>query len=88
MAEELGLKSLVFYLLIFARIGGMVLQAPLFASPHLNAPAKIGFIAAISLILFFYLPLPEVSLDMGWIVFNLVKEFFIGMVMGYMSIII
>lgn len=88
MAEELGLKSLVFYLLIMARIGGMVLQAPLFASPHLNAPAKIGFIASISLILFFYLPLPEISLDMGWIVFNLIKEFFIGMVMGYMSIII
>lgn len=86
MAEELGLKSLVFYLLIFARLGGMVLQAPIFASPHLNAPAKIGLIGALSLLLFFVLPLPDVSLDFGWIVFNLIKEFFIGLILGYITI--
>ncbi|MCS7243574.1 MAG: flagellar biosynthetic protein FliR [Candidatus Calescibacterium sp.] len=88
MEEQLGLKSLVFYLLIFARIAGMVLQAPLFASPHLNAPAKIGLIGSISLLLFFILPLPSVSLDMGWIVFNIIKEFFIGLIMGYFCIFI
>lgn len=86
MSEELGLKSLVFYLLIFARISGMVLQAPLFASPHLPAPAKVGLIASIALILFFILPLPQVSLDIGWIAFNILKEFLIGMIMGYFSI--
>ncbi|MEN3015771.1 MAG: flagellar biosynthetic protein FliR [bacterium] len=86
--ENIGLKALVFYLLIFARIAGMVLQAPLFASPHLNAPAKIGLIGSISLLLFFILPMPEVSLDMGWIVFNVIKEFFIGLVMGYFCIFI
>ncbi|MCS6955649.1 MAG: flagellar biosynthetic protein FliR [Candidatus Calescibacterium sp.] len=88
MEEQLGLKSLVFYLLIFARIGGMVLQAPLFASPHLNAPAKIGLIGSISLLLFFVLPLPSISLDMGWIVFNIIKEFFVGLIMGYFCIFI
>ncbi len=88
MAEELGLKSLVFYLLIFARIAGMVLQAPIFASPHLNAPAKIGLIATLSLNLFFILPLPEIKLDFLWIIYNIIKQFFIGMVMGYISIFI
>jgi flagellar biosynthetic protein FliR len=86
MAEVEGLKLLVFYLLIFARIGGMVLQAPLFASPHLNAPLKIGLIGSISLIFFFVLPLPEISLDLYWIAFNIMKEFFIGLVMGYVTI--
>lgn len=88
MEEQLGLKSLVFYLLIFARIGGMVLQAPVFASPHLNAPAKIGLVGSISLLLFFILPMPEISLDMGWIVFNIIKEFLIGLIMGYFCIFI
>jgi flagellar biosynthetic protein FliR len=87
-SEELGLKSLVFYLLIFSRIAGLAIQAPLFASPHMPTPLKIGFIGVISLIFFWRLPLNvnSISFDLMWILFNVSKEFLIGLIMGYFMI--
>lgn len=89
-SEVLGLKALVFYLLIFARIGGLAIQAPLFASPHMPTPLKIGFIAVISLIFFWRLPIDinSISFDLTWITFNVAKEFLIGLIMGYFMIFI
>ena len=89
-SEVFGLKLLVFYLLIFSRIAGLAIQAPLFASPHMPTPLKIGFIGVISLIFFWRLPIDinSISFDMMWILFNVAKEFLIGLIMGYCMIFV
>ncbi|MGB9639087.1 MAG: flagellar biosynthetic protein FliR, partial [bacterium] len=76
--------------LIFSRIAGVAIQAPLFASPHIPTPLKVGFIAVISLIFFWRLPIDvnSISFDLTWILFTVAKEFLIGLIMGYVMIFI
>ena len=88
--EVLGFKALYFYLLIFARLIGVATQAPIFASPHMPTPAKIGFVATIALVMYYFLPIPydNIYLDVTWFIYEAIKQFFIGVVIGFVSIMI
>ncbi len=84
--EKFALKSLEFYLLIFARGAGLFVQAPVFGSPHVSREVKIGLMGSMALIFFFLLPYPEyLPLDVIPFGIALIKELFIGILIGYVS---
>ena len=86
--EDFALKSLEFYLLIFARGAGLFVQAPVFASPHVSREIKIGLMGTMALLFFFLLPYTPPSfppLDIISLLLALLRELFIGIVMGYVS---
>ena len=56
---NLGFESFVFFLLIFARLMGVFVQAPLFGRPQgIPMAAQIGYGLGISFLIFHTLPLP------------------------------
>jgi flagellar biosynthetic protein FliR len=56
---DLGFESFVFFLLIFARLMGVFVQAPLFGRPQgIPMPAQICYGLGISFLIFHTLPLP------------------------------
>src|SRR5574344_16774 len=84
-------KNLILFVLIFTRLGGMLLTAPIFSNFPVPVQIKVWFIAFIAFIMFpmvqaksgFSMPTDMISLT-----FILLKEFMIGFIIGFVSNII
>ncbi len=88
MNESLALQSLIFFFLIFARVAGLFVQAPIFASPHVTREVKIGLITSVSMLFFFLLPFTPPQLnppDLFSLGAAMLRELFLGIVIGYVS---
>jgi flagellar biosynthetic protein FliR len=84
---DLGFKSFILFLLIFARLMGIFVQAPLFGRPTgVPVPAQVGYGLAISLVIFHVLPLPA-HLPTGLIpmFFMVAGQVAVGLMIGFTS---
>ena len=70
--------------LIFARIIGFLVQAPIWGSKHINGKVKIGFAAVFAMILFPHVPLPR-ELSGGPVIFILLifAQVTVGLAIGW-----
>lgn len=74
------------YMLIFARIMGFLVQAPIWGGKHINGKVKIGFTVLFGIVLFPNVPLPQ-ELPGGPITFILLifSQIAVGLVIGYVA---
>lgn len=72
--------------LVFARVIGFLIQAPIWGSKHINSKVKIGFAACLALVLFPNVELPS-ELSGGPIIIILLvfTQITVGMVIGWVS---
>lgn len=87
MDIDLGFKSFILFLLIFARLAGVFVQAPLFGRPKgIPMPAQIGYSLAISLVIYHVVPMPkhipETLMEMA---FAVMGQAAIGLMIGFAS---
>lgn len=85
--QDLGYRSLIFFFLIFARLAGILVQAPLFGRPKgVPMQTQIGYNLVISIVIFHVLPMPAIlptfAIDVAW---ALLKQVFIGLAIGLAS---
>lgn len=86
-ALDYGVQSVVFFLLIFARMVGIFVQAPLFGRPKgIPMPVQVGYSLVISLLLYHILPMPA-HLPVGVIYYALALagQVLIGLMIGFAS---
>jgi len=84
---DAGFECIEFYFLIFARLVGVFVQAPLFGRPKgVPAPVQVGYSLAISLVMYSILPipkhLPENAVEYG---FAIAGQVSIGLMLGFAS---
>ena len=78
------------FLLIFLRVTGLFVISPLFGRQNIPAYYKIGFSFLLAIILSYTIPVPDLS---GYnsllaFIFLALKEFLVGLVLGYISYLI
>jgi len=73
------------FLLVFLRVGAILLTAPVFNSRNIPVLFKVGLSFAVSLILFPILNLPDMSVGIGAIplVIGIISEILIGIIIGF-----
>jgi flagellar biosynthetic protein FliR len=78
------------FLLIFLRITGLFVVSPIFGRQNLPAYYKIGFSFILAIILSYTVSVPSLGLYASVLAYILllVKEFIIGLVLGYISYLI
>lgn len=76
-----------FFLLVFTRISGFFVAAPIFGSRNIPATAKIGFAFFLAMIVFPAVPTTETVLPTGVLAYILMimRELFVGMIVGFVS---
>ncbi len=82
------LEHIQFFLLIFVRITAVMALLPVFGSQNIPAQLKVAFSLILTVVLFPVIPLPETqSLPFTWggFVVMIVKELFVGILMGFVS---
>jgi len=89
-AIDLGIQSFLFFLLVFARLVGVFVQAPLFGRPRgVPMAAQVGYSLAISLVLFHVLPIPAHMPDTPLtFAFTIAGQVLIGLVLGFAAYIV
>lgn len=87
---ELGFESFIFFILIFARLMGVFVQAPLFGRPKgIPMPVQIGYSLAFSLIFFSVLPIPAyLPKTLVALCFEALVQVLIGLMIGFASFIV
>src|SRR5574344_1112870 len=84
-------KNLILFVLIFTRLGGMLLTAPIFSNFPVPVQIKVWFIAFIAFIMF---PMVQAKsgfampTDMITLTIIMLKEFMIGFIIGFISNIV
>ncbi|MDL2252710.1 flagellar biosynthetic protein FliR [Ruminococcaceae bacterium OttesenSCG-928-I18] len=88
MSIEINFSGLLVYLLVFARIAGMILLNPLFARNNIPQMARMGLVIGLTLLIAPMQPMDAV-LAMGDLeyAFSLLRELFVGAIYGYVFII-
>lgn len=82
LQEQIG-----FFLLVFTRISGFFVAAPIYGSRNIPASGKIGFAFFLSMIIFPAVPVSETIIPVGVLpyVVVVVRELFVGMIVGFVS---
>lgn len=84
-----GLKLFVLWLLIFVRIAGFFLQAPIWGSHHFDKKILIALAATMAIIVFPNLPVPkEFTFEVFPFFMMIATQFIVGLVIGFASFII
>lgn len=80
-------QSAAFFFLIFARLIGVFVQAPLFGRPKgIPMPIQIGYSLVISFLMYHILPVPKDLPDVGiMFVFTVMGQVLIGLMIGFAS---
>jgi flagellar biosynthetic protein FliR len=78
------------FLLIFVRITGLFVVSPVFGRQNIPAYYKIGFSFAASVIVSYNVPVPDIKAynSIAAFILLVIKEFAIGLVLGYLSYLI
>lgn len=85
------------FLLIFVRMVGFFVQAPIWGSHHIPKPVLVGTCAMLSIVMFPLVPVPKgiealgdklAHGDFAPLIFFIVMQFTVGLAIGYMSFII
>lgn len=79
----LTLPQLQVFLLIFARIAGIFIEAPVYSSRTFPATGKVAMAIWISLAMMFSVPVQALPPDNAAFVIMLLTEFFIGFAIGF-----
>lgn len=78
------------FLLIFVRMTGLFVISPVFGRQNIPAYYKIGFSLLTAIVVSYSIPVPDLAPYSSLVsfIFLLVKEFLIGLVLGYISYLI
>lgn len=81
-------KNIVIFVIIFTRISGLIMSAPLFSTYPIPQQVKIWFIALVSFILFPIISATtgfDIPLSIPGLIVYLLREFAIGFVIGFVA---
>lgn len=81
---EVSQARFVTALLIFARLGGLLMVAPLLSSRSVPPQIRVGLAVAFSLLLTPLFPPLRVS-SLPWLLIGLVKEGLVGLILGWLA---
>ncbi|MBM7540586.1 flagellar biosynthetic protein FliR [Amphibacillus cookii] len=87
MLTLIDLNLLPAFLLILARIVAFIATVPIFSYRNIPNPFKIGIAIFISWILLFTIDIPDISLDLTFLLL-VFKEAFIGIILGMVAYVI
>ena len=87
---DLGLQAITFFIIIFARLVGVFVQAPLFGRPKgIPMPVQIGYSLAFSFVFFSVLPVPaNLPTTLSGLAFEVSVQVLIGLMLGYAAYIV
>ena len=87
MSIQLSFAFVSVYILVFARLGGMILLNPLFARSNLPSLARLGLVLFLMLLIAPLQPMEAAQMVNGFggieFVFAIIRELFIGAIYGY-----
>ncbi|GEN55793.1 flagellar biosynthetic protein FliR [Halolactibacillus alkaliphilus] len=87
MLEIIELNWVTVFLLVFGRFIGFFVTLPIFSYRNIPTPFKIGLAGFISVMIMFTIDIPDINLDLFFVVL-LVKEVIIGLLIGFVANII
>ena len=88
MSIEIYFSGLLVYLLVFARMAGMILLNPLFARNNIPQMARMGLVLALTLLIAPMQPVaPVLAMSDLEYAFAILRELFVGAVYGYVFIL-
>lgn len=87
MLEIIELNWVTVFLLVFGRLIGFFVTLPIFSYRNIPTPFKIGLAGFISVMMMFTIDIPDINLDLFFVVL-LVKEVIIGLLIGFVANII
>lgn len=87
---DLGVQSFLFFIIIFARLMGVFVQAPLFGRPKgIPLQVQIGYSLAFTFVFFSILPMPKyLPGDFGTLAVEMLLQVLIGLMIGFVSYIV
>lgn len=86
MLEYINVSSLPAFLLIFLRITGFFVTLPIFSYKNMPSHFKVGISFFLAWIMFYALPLPEITVDETFILL-IFKEVAVGLLIGLIAYI-
>ncbi len=88
MQIEIVFEGLLVYLLVFARLAGMILLNPVFSRNNLPQMARMGLILSLTFLIAPLQPLESTASLAGLeLVFSIFREVFVGAVYGYIFLL-
>ncbi|MBA2174097.1 flagellar type III secretion system protein FliR [Halobacillus locisalis] len=87
MLESINFNQLPGFLLVFIRVTSFFVTLPVFSYRNVPTKHKVGFSFFLALIMYFTIPMPEISVDSNYLML-LFKEAAVGIAVGLLAYII
>lgn len=87
MLESINFNQLPGFLLVFIRVTSFFVTLPVFSYRNVPTRHKVGFSFFLALIMYFTIPMPEISVDSNYMML-LFKEAAVGIAVGLLAYII